>query len=96
MRRLRTHDYCTTKTEIDCRSVYFYSLECLRLVLKGKGNARHFVNWVWLTDGRGAGGQGHTSQKKIYKMLPINIEKQRKGFPFIKLCVGYQTKHTQI
>ena len=25
-----------------------------------------------------AGGQGQTSQTKIYEMLPINIEKQRK------------------
>ena len=52
------------------------------------GNARHFWNCVWLTDGRGAGGQGHTSQRKIYQMLPIDIEKQRNRPPFLKLCLG--------
>ena len=54
----------------------------LAICIENKGNARHFWNCVWLTDGRGAGGQGQTSQTKIYEMLPINIEKQRKRPPF--------------
>ena len=50
-----------------------------------------------LADGwAGAGGQGQTSQKKIYEMLPINIGKQRKRPPFFKSCVGDQTNQTKI
>ena len=42
-----------------------------------------------LADGwAGAGGQGQTSQTKIYEMLPITIAKQRKRPPFFKLCLA--------
>ena len=78
----------TYQTEIYYRIVYFYCVKCLRLVMKCKGKARHFWNCVWLKDERGAGRHCQTSQKKIYEMLPINIEKQRKRPPFLKLCLG--------
>ena len=35
-----------------------------------------------------AGGQGQTSQTKIYEMLSISIQKQRKCPPFLKLCLA--------
>ena len=41
--------------------------KCFRLILKSKGNARLFSNFVWRTDGRGAGGRrGQTCQTEIY------------------------------
>ena len=78
----------TKQTKIYYRIVYFCCAKCLRFVFKSKGNARNFWNCVWLTDGRGAGGQSQSSQTKIYKLLPINIEKQRKRPPFLKLCLA--------
>ena len=38
--------------------------------MKSKGNARLFSNFVWRTDGRGAGGRrGQTCQTEIYFMI---------------------------
>ena len=60
----------TTQTKIYYRIVYFYYFKCFRLVLKSKGNNRLFSNFVWRTDGRGAGGRrGQTCQTEIYFMI---------------------------
>ena len=57
----------TKQTKIYYRIVHFYYFKCFRLVLKSKGNARLFSNFVWRTDGRGAGGRrGQTCQTEIY------------------------------
>ena len=58
----------TKQTKIYYSIVYFYYFKCFRLVLKSKGNARLFSNFVWRTDGRGAGGgrRGQTCLTEIY------------------------------
>ena len=37
----------TKQTKIYYRIVYFYCFKCFRIVLKSKGNARLFSNFVW-------------------------------------------------
>ena len=44
--------------------------KCFRLVLKNKGNASLFSNFVWRAVGRGAGGRrGQPCQTEIYFMF---------------------------
>ena len=60
----------TKQTKIYYRIVYFYYLKCFRLLLKRKGNDLLFSNFVWRTDGRGAGGRrGQPCQTEIYFMI---------------------------
>ena len=57
----------TKQTKIYHRIVYFDYFKCFRLVLTSQGNACLFSNFVWRTDGRGAGGRrGQTCQTEIY------------------------------
>ena len=46
-----------SQTEIYYRIVHFYNFNYFLLILKGKGNAHRFFNFLWRTDGRGAGGR---------------------------------------
>ena len=56
-----------SQTEIYYRIVHFYGFKYFVLLLKGKGNAHIFSNFLWWTDGRGAGGRrGQTCQTEIF------------------------------
>jgi len=50
-----------SQTEIYYRIVHFYGFKCFRLVLKSKGNAGLFSNYVWQTDMRGGGRAARAS-----------------------------------
>ena len=64
--KLRLGDQ-SKQTKICYRIVYFSYFKCFRLLLKSKGNPRLLSNFVWRTDGRGAGGRrGQTCRREIY------------------------------
>ena len=78
--------------------VHLYGFQNFRIVLKSKGNASVFSNFVWRTDGRGASGRrDQTCETEIYFMIVHfyyfkcfrkGIEKQRKRSPFFKFGLG--------